>query len=226
MLRIIGHRGARGLAPENTLASINKALQHGVDEIEVDIRVSKDGVVFLHHDIFLSDQAGNKLMIWNYNYAELLKHKPDLTTLEDAVRVVGRKVPLQLEVKWGERTAPIIAVLRKLLAEGWQPADFMFGSKKQRTLLELHRALPAVPTVVIEPFLSVRGHLRARQVGTKRISMNHLGLWPGFIRAMRRRDYCLYTYSLNDPAKAARWHGHGLAGVITDLPDRFEEQSS
>ncbi len=49
-----GHRGARGLLPENTLAAFQKALDLGVDTIECDMAITKDGVVVIHHDLWLN----------------------------------------------------------------------------------------------------------------------------------------------------------------------------
>jgi len=49
-----GHRGARGLAPENTLPAFQKALDLGVDTIECDMAITKDGVVVIHHDLWLN----------------------------------------------------------------------------------------------------------------------------------------------------------------------------
>jgi len=221
-LQVVGHRGARGLAPENTIASIDKAIDHGVVEIEIDVHVTKDSVPILCHNPWILDASGNSSVVSQTTCEKLRDHKPDLATLEEAITVINRRVPLQIEVKWGEPTAPIITLLRGFLARGWQPSDFLLASKKQKTLMELHRALPEVPTVVIEPYLSLRAHWRAHQLGTKRLSMNHLGLWGGFIQAIRRSDYQLYAYTLNNPAKARKWHKRGLHGVITDRPDLFE----
>lgn len=49
-----GHRGARGLAPENTLPSFRKALEIGVDTIECDMAITKDDVVVVYHDLWLN----------------------------------------------------------------------------------------------------------------------------------------------------------------------------
>jgi len=73
-MKIIGHRGARGLAPENTIASLMKAIEHHVDEIECDVRVTKDQVAVLMHNGHLIDQSGTKLAISQHSYAELLAH--------------------------------------------------------------------------------------------------------------------------------------------------------
>jgi glycerophosphoryl diester phosphodiesterase len=221
-MKIVGHRGARGLAPENTLAAIRKGLEHGVNEIEIDVRITKDNVPVLIHDRACHDASGARLAVRGHTYPELKLHKPDLTTLAEAIEAIGRQVPLQIEVKWAEPTGPVIAAIKDALNKGWQPADFLIGSKKHQTLVEAHQALPGITKVVIEPFSGIRAVWRAKSVDTKRLSMNHLWLWSGFIKAMQRGGYELYAYTLNNPSKARRWQRYGLAGVITDLPDSYQ----
>jgi len=222
-MKIIGHRGARGLAPENTIASLRKALEHHVDELEFDLRVTKDNVVILHHDSKLVNADGQSFKIRQYDYQTLKGHKPDLTTFEEVLETIGHPVPLYIEVKPREPVKPIVKIINRYLAKGWQPDYFWLGSKKQKTLLELHAALPEIPKIVIEPWSGVRAHYRARQLDAKRVSMNQHWLWWGFIRGFKNSDRELYAYTLNDPRKARRWAGYGLAGVVTDYPDKFEK---
>lgn len=222
-MKIIGHRGARGLAPENTIASLRKALEHHVDELEFDLRVTKDGVVVLHHDPHVTDPNGERHTITDLNYAELLEHKLDLASFESVLETVGHPVVLHVEVKPNVVLEPIIKIFKKYLANGWKPEYFLLGSKNQKTLTRLHEALPDIQKVVIESWSGVRATRRARQVDTKRLSMNKLWLWSGFIKAMARSGYQLAAYSLNDPLKAKRWAKYGLYAVITDFPDRFEK---
>ncbi len=221
-MKIIGHRGARGLVPENTIASLKKGLQHHVDLLEFDLRVTKDNVVILHHDPHLTDAAGNKYAISTTAYAELKEHKADLAAFEEVINDIGDKTTLFVEIKPEVATAPIIKIIKKYY--GKQLRNFWLGSKSQSILLELHRAFPDVPKVVIEPWSGVRAHRRARQVNTHLLAMNQLWLWSGFIRSVARGGNQLYAYTLNDPKKAARWAKHGLAGVVTDYPDRFEHR--
>lgn len=222
-MKVIGHRGARGLAPENTLASLRKALEHHVDILEFDVRVTKDDIVVLHHDVRLTDPAGQRFTVAETSYDELLAHKPDLTTLEAVLETIGHPIPLYIEVKRDVPIAPIINIINKYLAKGWKTDYFLLGSKSQKTLLELHAALPAIQKVVIEPWSGVRAHRRAHQVNAKIIAMNQLWLWWGFIHSFKNSDTQLYAYPVNNPAKAKRWARWGLAGVITDYPDRFEK---
>lgn len=215
-MKIIGHRGARGLAPENTIASLQKALLHHVDLIEFDVRVTADKVVVLLHDSHLTDASGTKLQVVDHSYDELRQHKPDLATLAEALATIGTAARPYIEVKQRVETAPIVKIIQ---ASGL--TNLVIGSKNQKTLRELHAALPAVDKIIIEPWSGVRAGYRARQVDTKLVAMNQLWLWSGFIRSVRHSGWELYAYTLNDPAKAKRWHKHGLAGVITDYPDRY-----
>lgn len=221
MMKIIGHRGAKGLAPENTLISFRKAIEHGVDEIEFDVRVTKDGIAIIQHDPDLHDPAGNKLNAAESSYADLLGHKPDLVTLDQAMRYINRVVPVLMEIKPRVDTKPIVKIIKQLETDGWTAEDMLVGSFSQSILLEIKTTLPHLPLVVNETWSGVRATWRARQLNTKRLSMSHRWLWSGFIKAMHRRGYQLAPYTLNDPVKARRWARYGLYATITDYPDRF-----
>lgn len=222
-MEIIGHRGAKGLAPENTLRSLQSALKHNVDRVEFDIRVTGDHVPVLLHDPVLTDAGEQRLVLAEHSFAELKQHKPDLTTLAEALDCIDTKARPLIEVKRHEPVQPVAKVIDGFLQSSrYKPVDLLLGSKSQKTLLELHRALPKVPTIVIEPWSGMRARWRARQLETTLVAMNQHWLWRGFITPVARSGWQLYAYTLNDPSKAKRWAGYGLAGVITDYPDRFE----
>jgi glycerophosphoryl diester phosphodiesterase len=211
------------LAPENTIAALKKGLKHHVDSLEFDLRVTKDSVVVLHHDPFLTDPDGTRHVIADSTYKSLLRHKPDLATFDDVLDQIGHPVPLYVEVKPHLPLAPIISIINTRLDRGWKPHHMRLGSFSQETLRELHEALPDIEKIVIEKWSGVRATRRARELGTVRIVMNRRWLWWGFIRQMARHGYKLGTYTLNDTAKAKRWERWGLHSVVTDYPDRFED---
>lgn len=101
-LDLQGHRGARGLAPENSLAAFEVAMQHGVTTLELDIAITKDGVLVIHHDLELNpayarDAAGQWLAkpsapIHTMTWAELQAY--DIGRLNPAARY-GRAYPDQ-----------------------------------------------------------------------------------------------------------------------------------
>lgn len=217
---VIGHRGAKGLAPENTLTSLQRAVDCGVDRVEFDVRVTKDGVPVLHHDAEISTE-GKQYPIQDHPYADLRSYTPDLATLDAALAAIGHKVPLYIEVKPHEPIEPLVAVIKKHRAKLLDP---WLASFNQETLLALHKELPDFCTVVLERWSGIRASRRARQLATNKICMKQKWLWWGFIRQVTRGGRELYAYTVNDPAKARRWARHGLAGVVTDYPDRFQSR--
>lgn len=222
-MKIIGHRGAHGLAPENTIVSIEKAIEHGVDMIEFDVRVTKDGYAVLHHDGHLTDPNGNQLNISQSNLSELITHKPDLALLNEAIKAINHRAQMLIEVKPDVVIEPIVTVIDKCLKTGWKSDEITCCSFSFKILKQLRQALPDLKIMVTERWSGVRATHHARVLNTKSISMNHHVLWWGFIKSMNNAGYELYTYTLNDTSKARKWAKYGLAGVITDYPDQFEK---
>jgi len=114
---VIGHRGAAGLAPENTLAAISKALDIGVDSVELDVQLSADGIAVVHHDFQLNPditrtasgewlEMGNTPPIKTLTLAELKRYdvgrlKPDTryaTRYPDQEPADGEQIPTLQEV--------------------------------------------------------------------------------------------------------------------------------
>ena len=71
--KIIGHRGVKDLAPENTIASLEESMRHNLKWIEVDVKVSKDNIPFLLHDDFLDRTTSGKGYPYNYLYKEIFR---------------------------------------------------------------------------------------------------------------------------------------------------------
>lgn len=219
-MKVVGHRGARGLAAENTLASIKAALDEHVDEIEIDARLTKDGQVILHHDAIMK-VGPKKFRIKNHTLEELRAYKADVTLLKDCIQTINRKVRLMIEIKPREPVEPIVAIVRGFLDRGWEPSDFVFGSFSQRVLKGVMNQLPTVERVVIEHLSKSRAKYRARQVHTALISLNHQLLQPNSLRRLRNAGFEVYSYTINDNAQAKSLQEAGLVGVITDHPERI-----
>ena len=222
-MKIIGHRGSRGLAPENTIASIEKAIKHGVDEVEIDIRMTKDRVAVLSHNPTIVDASGAELSIRHTTYAELLRHKSDLAPLDHTIRTIAHRCPLIIEIKPGEKPGKTFEIIQYYLAKGWRLDEFRIASFDPKILAQARKEFPDVSLVINELWSSVRARHLCKQLGTKRISMQQQWLWRGFLRAMHRSGYEISAFTINNPRRAKKWAPY-LYGVITDFPDRFEKK--
>ncbi len=223
---IVGHGGALGLAPENGLEGMRLAIKYGVDQIEVDLRLTADGVVVLRHDDTILDERGKIQSISLMSYKELKAREPDLLTLDAAITFVKRRARLMLEIKDHSATAATIDMVDKFLRKGWKPADFMIASFQYQPLATCKNDLPGVDLVVLDDWSGVRATYRARKLGTPYLSMNQAYLWPGFIRSIARhyKLFCYpprYTLPILRNRQPNNWGKYGLYGIITDYPDRY-----
>lgn len=134
-MKIIGHRGARGLETENTLESIKRALGLGVDGVEFDVWTTKDGVPVLHHDENLIRMTGKNKRIPEITWDELKKIRTrdskSIPTAKEVTDLVGAKLFL-FEIKDRHLTKGVLALLQQL--EG---REFTVTSFEWPALLEL-----------------------------------------------------------------------------------------
>ena len=220
---IVGHRGASGLAPENTI----KALELGrdlADGVEFDVRVTKDKVPILNHDAGIFDKDSRRWLIKDYSYSQLKKLRPSLATLEEALSLKYGKTRVFIEIKALEPTEPIIQVIRPYFKK--RRLQIAIGSFDFEVLKKVRTQLPEVQLFINERWSSLRANWRARQLNTNQINIEHRFLWFGLVSMLSRRGIVLYTYTLNDPRKARNWQKHGLAGVFTDFPNLFTRKVS
>lgn len=215
-LQIIGHRGAKGLAPENTLASIKKGLDSEVDMIEIDVRTTKDKVAILCHDPVIADTK-----IETADYKFLVTHKPDIATLKEAFRIIPRSIPINVECKPGTNVEIIQEIIQDEIKQGRSAELLLLSSFDHKLLKCLHALLPDVPVAILERRYGIRAVFHAHQLHTKRLHFSAKVIYGSFISLMTRCGWHVYSYTVNDPDKARRWQESGLKGIFTDYPDRF-----
>ncbi|MDB5169627.1 MAG: glycerophosphodiester phosphodiesterase [Candidatus Saccharibacteria bacterium] len=228
-MKIIGHRGAMGIAPENTLEAFQKAIDCQVDTIETDVRLTSDGKLVLVHK-HLPVELGRPLRIAQTPYDEVMRHDDRIITLEQAIAFIDRRVRLMVEVKKGVPTAPVVKVIKKFLDQGWQPTDFMFNSASYQVLKELKTELPAIERIIQGNWSGVRVQWLARRLDTPYILLDQQYIWWGYV-AMVSKRYKLITYTYFgttlpgfDHFKTRKWEKHGLYGVVTDYPNLYTKK--
>src|SRR5262245_36831232 len=122
---VVGHRGASGRAPENTLASFEQAIAIGVDAIELDVHLSRDGHLVVIHDQNLARTTNGRGLVHEHRLAELQALDAGswfdaafagerIPAFEEVLERIGRRVPLQIEIKGrtGGVTEATIAALK------------------------------------------------------------------------------------------------------------------
>lgn len=113
----VGHRGARAYEPENTLRSFKKAMELGVDAVELDVRKTKDGQLVVIHDADVKRTTNGKGLVSELTLKEIqsLSTEKDekIPTLEEALDCLGKKVRVFIELKETGIEEQVLAVVNK-----------------------------------------------------------------------------------------------------------------
>lgn len=98
-IKILGHRGYKAKFPENTILAFVKALENGADGIEFDARLTKDGIVVIHHDDFFKDREEKEIKINSLSFEELREIKPSIPRLQEVLEELPKDTYYNLEIK-------------------------------------------------------------------------------------------------------------------------------
>jgi glycerophosphoryl diester phosphodiesterase len=220
-MKIIGHRGAAGIAPENTLVSIEAALKVGVDEIEMDLRRTKDGVVILLHDSSTRRVAEARLDTKQLTLAELqdlTRHTSfEITTFETVLKLVGTQKPLVLDIKEDGMAYELVRLLKK-----YPQVSASLTGKRHNEMRKVTTLLPRIPFYVQEFFKPIEVVHTAHKLGAKGISlnmwlMNPLTYWLTKQHGLELRIYTVNQVWLMRFMKLL----YPKVDIYTDRPDRY-----
>jgi glycerophosphoryl diester phosphodiesterase len=220
----IGHRGARGHEPENTLRSVRRAIELGADGIEIDVYFV-EGELVVFHDTKLerTTNGRGRLTRKSFQYLRALDagNGEQIPTLGEVFDAVNRRAFINVELK-GRRTAePVAKLIEKYVRErGWSCEEFLVSSFHRREL----RALADGPLR-----LGVLFARSARRFAPLAVKLGAFSIHPGLRwtnQRLVRRAHALglkvFVYTVNDAKDIARMSALGVDGVFTDFPERVK----
>src|ERR1700677_3437821 len=128
----IGHRGAKGLEPENTLRSIRKALEIGVDGVEIDVYFVDGQLVVIHDDTLERTTTGSgRVEEQTFDYLRSLDagRGEKIPVLREVFEEVGGRALINIELKGGGTAGPVFELIREYEGKpGWKREDFLVSS--------------------------------------------------------------------------------------------------
>jgi glycerophosphoryl diester phosphodiesterase len=231
---IVGHRGARGEAPENTAAGFQVALEAGVTEIELDVRLSRDGHLIVVHDANVTRTTGERGKAHHYTLSQLEVldarrntpgwHSPlGIPSLREVVDLCGPSMRFQFEVKGADR-----AILHRL---AHQLVDFISQRKMNDRVVVTSshtgflRMLGTMTAHIERGYVAEYRYQqptrRAVALGCTWLMPRHTLVTPALMRRARRRHLKVSTWTVNDLTRAERMVELGVDGIITDFPTSF-----
>src|SRR5688500_5543426 len=216
---IIAHRGTPREHPENSLPGFRRALEYGVDGIELDVHVTRDGVPVVHHDPTLhgpgAPLAGASIA--ELSLDELRSHElapgVGVPTLDDAVALAAGRARLYVEVK--ARDAADL-VTPHLLGRGDSTPVHSFDHRVSRRARELDDTLP-VGVLSVSYLLDNVAQMRA--AGARDLWQMWAMVDRGLGAGVHAAGGSAIAWTVNDPAAAVALARLGVDGLCTDVPD-------
>lgn len=220
---IIGHRGARGKHPGNTLASLRAGLDADVDMLEFDVRLTKDKVPVLLHDMHLLRSHHILNTIGRVKYGDLQKKTAKLvnpiTTLDAALNEFGGQVMMNLELKDRGSASKILPIVERYIKSPKDWDIFLFSSFHISELKRIrkhskHAMLAQLVWANPIRFAFVHRELDLSAVGFHRLHTNTFT-----ITLAKKLGLFTYAHTVNRPEAAERLAEIGIDGIVTDNPE-------
>ena len=218
----IGHRGAMGHEPENTLLSIKKAIALGADGIEIDVYNVENRLVVIHDRTLerTTNGTGN-LKERSFAYLRSLDagKGEQIPTLEEVCQTVDRQVLINIELK-GDNTAELTAkLIQKYLQLGWSEQDFVVSSFDH---YQLHRVKLIEPKIKIGALiygLPWQYLANAQKIKAKIIIPNLDYVSSGLIITAHQQKLLVWVYTVNLPGDIDRMRELEVDGIFTNYPE-------
>ncbi len=228
---IYGHRGARGEAPENTLAGFHRAISAGVAHVELDLRLSRDSQLVVIHDDTVNRTTNGRGTVAHLTVQELARldarrGAPDCATPQPVPTIVRvleefpQMLHFQLEAK------PVSATQRALMAERLAQlfAEFQLYQRATVTSFDVHllRELGASDARVPRGLVSDRTRpdplKLALELEVELLVLNWKLCTAERIAAAHASGIRVSAWTVNDEKVARRLHSHGIDSIVTDYP--------
>lgn len=222
---VIGHRGAMGHETENTLASIQKALDLGVDAIEIDVFKIKSGEMMVFHDNTVDRLTDGSGQIEDYTLSQLndltLKGNHKIPELQGVLDLIDAKVRLNIELKGSNTAEGVHHIINQYIKEkGWTLDDFIISSFKWEELQAIRALNKDVPIAILTGGDPLEGIQIARELKAEAINPNFKELTSENNIEIKEAGFKIYVWTVNDPQDIIAMKRMGVDGIITNFPER------
>jgi glycerophosphoryl diester phosphodiesterase len=225
----LGHRGACGHAPENTLLSVQKALDFGVDGFEFDIQLSKDGHPMVIHDDTLNRTTNASGLVLEHTLKELQQIDASqgqggfqkIPSLHDIIDVVNKRCRLFIELKAEHSEAVVAETIKKAVEQGWSYEHFYVCAFDHAQLAETTRLNKNIRTCALFAGIPVSLAAIGQEVGAWSINpcIHHMN--EALVKDAHARSLKVITWTVNHAAHIAKAKALKVDGIFSDYPDRL-----
>ncbi len=219
----IGHRGAAGHAPENTLAAIRKGIALGVDFVEIDVRRTADGVLVVLHDGTVNRTTNGKGRVDRLCLRDIEKLNAGsgehIPTLDEVLRVASGEAGLMLELKVKGVAPQTVEVVREA---GFRD-PVIYASFLHDELKHVRTVDPGASLMVLFGSLSRISVPHAMKYGPY-VGLRHDKATRPLVDAFHRADLLVFVYTADAPSDIQHAVSLDVDGIISNFPERIVSQ--
>ncbi len=231
MVLVFGHRGAMGYAPENTLPSFRMAVDMGVDGIELDVHMTKDGEVVVIHDFTVDRTTNGRGFVKDLSLAEIKRLDASakfggkwrgvaIPTLEEVFREFGRRIRYKVEIKRGSDYYPgiegrVVELIRRYNVDA-QVISFDFDALSNVRAIDKDVEIGIIFVGRIAWFIDIAKKLDAQWLHASHELIDERG-----IEMAHRLGLRVGSWTVNSEDEARYLMDVGVDDVTGNYPDRI-----
>ena len=216
----IGHRGAAGHAAENTLAAVQKGIELGVDFVEIDVRLTADGVLVALHDATVNRTTNGKGRVDSLSLQALKAFdagNAKIPTVEEVVKMAEGRAGLMLELKVAGTAQPAVQVVQKAQFKN----AVVYASFLHAELIQVRAAEPEARLMVLFDRLPRAPLAYAMQYRAGYVGLRHDRVTRRLVDLFHEQNVLVWVYTPNRPSDIEHALSAGVDGVISDFPERI-----
>lgn len=226
---IVAHRGASAVAHENTLEAFEQAIKQGADAIELDLRITKDCVIVVHHDPTISGATQPLSRMTIREARELARQAGfELTTLEETLSQCAVRIAFDIELKEVGYEQEIVELSSGLI----DPDRVAYRSFRDSVVERLKEIQPEVDAgLIVSTGLNFKmsgwtGLLplkrRLKNCRADFVSPHWKRVDASFVSRMNKLGYPVVPWTIDDPVRARKLSKLGVSGLVTNRPDKIK----
>lgn len=236
LAEVVAHRGAHDELPENTIASFQRAIDLGADAIELDVRLTRDGIPVVYHYFYLDEATNGSGPIFAHTFEQtrhLKTRGPDgeispfgIPTFDEVLATFAGRIGFEIELKGPEpESAEIVVEILRQFAGAWSTIEVT--SYEPALLLEVRRCCPGLATDLLlprsEPWMNLDvcaywALQRGRLAHARAVHLHPTQLSREVVATIRSGGVDVHAWDVNDEQSLAHVAELGVSKVCTDRP--------
>ena len=225
-MKKIGHRGASGYEPENTLISFQKAIDLSVDGIELDVHLSSDGKLVVIHDETIDRTTNGKGFVNQFSLKELkafrIDNSQEIPTLIEVFDLVHRRCFINIELKGIGTAKPVNDLINNYISDKkWEINDFLISSFDWNMLEDFHLLNPKIRIGVLTEESIEAALAFAKKIKVFSINPDYVLLSKENVALMQENGFEVFPWTVNSEEDIQKIKSFNVNGIISNFPDKL-----